>query len=125
MVFWAWICCRAVPADQDAVLSLTHEGVLAATDALLVAVLEAHCVAGALLVPLALNFLRVADDVGVAHVAVGALAQVAALQVHAERTQAARRAALVLGALVDVSASSNRGVVCKSPLADALTASVH
>lgn len=125
MIFWARICCRAVPTDQDAVLSLAHERVLAAADALLVTVLEAHRVAGALLVPLALDLLRVADDVGVAHVPVGALAQVAALQVHAECTQATRRAALVLGALVDVSASSDRGVVCESPLADALTASVH
>lgn len=125
LIFRAWIGRRTVPTDQDAVLSLPHERVLAAAHPLLVAVLEAHGVSGALVVPLALDLLWVADDVGVAHMPVGALAQVAAFQVHAERIQAARRAALDLGALVDVSASSNRSVVCESPLADALTASIH
>lgn len=54
------------------------------TGALLVSIFETDGVSRALVVTLALNLLRVADGVGVTHVAMGTLAQVAAFQIEAE-----------------------------------------
>lgn len=125
LVLGARVCGRAVSTDHDAVLSLPNEGVLAAAHSLLVAVLDADGVSRALTVLLAIDLLRVAGCVRVTNVAARALAQVAALQVHAEGTRATRRAGLELRTLVDIPASSNRCVVCKASPAHTLATSVN
>lgn len=98
---------------------------LAAADSLLVTVLDADSVSRALTVFLTIDLLRVAGSVRVADVASWALAQIAALQVHAEGTWATRGAGFELRAFVDIPASSNRGVICEASPTHALAASIH
>lgn len=116
---------RAVSTNHDAVLSLPNKGMLAAAHPLLVTVLDADGVSGTLTVLLAIDLLRVAGCVRVTDVAAWTLAQVAALQVHAEGTQATRRAGFELRALIDIPASSDRRVVREASPAHALATSIH
>lgn len=98
---------------------------LAAARSLLVPVLDAQGVSGALVVLVALNVLRVAGSVGVAHVTTRALAEVAALQVHAEGAQATRGAGFELRALVDVPAPCDRRIISEASPTDTLAPSIH
>lgn len=125
LVFRTRVCGRAVSTNQDAVLSLPHEGVLAAAGSFLVSVLDAQGVPRTLVVLVALNFIRVAGGVSVTHVTTRALAEVAALQVRAERAQATGGAGLELCALVDVPAPCNRRIVSEASPTDALAPSIN
>lgn len=125
LVFRTRVCGRAVSTNHNAVLSLAHEGMLAAAGSLLVPVPDAQGVSGTLVVLVALDVLRVAGTVGVAHVTTRALAQVAALQVHAERAQAAGGAGLELRALVDIPAPCNRRIVSEASPTHTLAPSIN
>lgn len=125
LVLGAWVCGRAVSTDHDAVLSLLNKGMLAAADSLLVTVPDADGVSRTLTVFLTIDLLRVARGVRVTDVASWALAQIAALQVHAESAQATRGAGFELGAFVDIPAPSNRSVIREASPTHALATSIH
>lgn len=98
---------------------------LAAAHSLLVTVPDADSVSRTLTVFLAVNLRWITGGVRVTDMAARALAQIAALQVHAEGTQATRRAGLELRALVDIPAPSNGSVICEASPTHTLATSIH